>query len=128
MFGVFAGEQLAGIPGAFFALPALAMVHNFSFFIFISFFQNLSKKTIYDKKVRILFRHMVLRQRVNSNVNGDVELSEINESVDDADLLGAHDSFPVLNDLAYHSNTHMTPVRRSTSVNRTGATPFSPVS
>jgi predicted PurR-regulated permease PerM len=61
MFGVFAGQQLAGVPGAFFALPALAMF-------------------------RIFFRHIVLRKRVgaaNDAADGDVEMSEYNESVDE---------------------------------------------
>lgn len=72
MFGVFAGERLGGIMGAFFALPALAIF-------------------------RILFRHLVLRPRARSfNAGVDLEtgaprpLSDENSfatSVDEADVL-----------------------------------------
>jgi predicted PurR-regulated permease PerM len=72
MFGVFAGERLGGIMGAFFALPALAIF-------------------------RILFRHLVLRQRARAFANSsDVEagaprpLSDehsLHTSVDEADVL-----------------------------------------
>ena len=66
MFGVFSGERLGGIVGAFFALPALAIL-------------------------RILFRHLVLRQRTGRKVllSDDPDADgTANESLDDDDVLG----------------------------------------
>lgn len=74
MFGVFAGERLGGIIGAFFALPALAIL-------------------------RILFRHLVLRPRTRS-APSELEQHESEASVDDHDVLGAVPFTPIRNELA----------------------------
>jgi predicted PurR-regulated permease PerM len=68
MFGVFGGEKLGGIIGAFFALPALAIF-------------------------RILFRHLVLRPRARGHVDSETGVRDVSDidskSVDEADLLAA---------------------------------------